>query len=110
MVPMCATVAKVKEVSDKLHSQEADITDEELVPASQVVKGHRLVEVPGLEDRTPTAPKPMRPPNPRRMTDYFTAPCKHECAVFKQRRHIRQAHRVIESLDPIKSALMRASA
>jgi hypothetical protein len=39
-----------------MHSKETDITDEELVSASQLVKGHGLVEVPGLEDRTPTDP------------------------------------------------------
>ena len=109
MVPLCATVAKVKEVSDMLHPQEADITDEELVSASQLVKVQRLVKVPGLEDRTPTTHEPMRPPDPRGMADHLTAPCKHKCAIFKQRRHMRQAHRVLVSLDPVRSALMRAS-
>ena len=52
----------------------------------------------------------MRPPEPRGMADYLTAPCKHEYAIFKERRHITQAHRVLVSLDPIKSALTRASA
>ena len=74
------------------------------------MKGHILVEVPGLKDRTPTAPEPMRPLEPREITDYLTAPCKHECAIFKQCRHIKQAHNVLVSLDPIRSALMRASA
>jgi hypothetical protein len=55
-VPLCAAAAKVKKVSDRLHSQETDITDEELVSAFHLVKGHMLVEVPGLEDRTPTVP------------------------------------------------------
>jgi hypothetical protein len=40
--PLCATVAKVKEVSDQLHFHETDITDEKQVSASQLVKGQRL--------------------------------------------------------------------
>jgi hypothetical protein len=109
-VPLCASAAKVKEVSDKLHSYVSNITDEELLCASQLVNGHKMVEVPGLEHRTPSAPEPMRPPEPRGMADYLTAPCTHECTIFKQRRHIRQAHSVLVSLDPIRSALMRKSA
>jgi len=62
-----------------------DITDEELDSDSQLVKGHRLAEVRGKEDRAPTAPEPMRRPDPRGMVDYITAPYKHECAIFKQR-------------------------
>jgi hypothetical protein len=85
-------------------------TDEELDSASQLVKGHMLVEVPGLEDRAQTAPEPMRPPHPRGMIDYITAPCNRECVIFKQRRHIKQAHRVLLSLDPVRGARMKASA
>ena len=93
-----------------LHSHNADFMDEESVSVSQFVKGHRLVEVPGLEDRASTAPEPMRPPYPRGMADYITSPHKHEFAIFKQRRHTKQAHRFLASLDPVRSALMRASA
>ena len=80
----------MKEVNDRLISQVSNITDEELLSASQLVKGHKTVEVPGLEDRTPLAPEPMRPREPKGMVDYLTAPYKHECAVLKQRRHIKQ--------------------
>jgi hypothetical protein len=107
---LSATVTKVKEVSTMLHSQEIGITDEELVSASQLVKGHRVVEVSGLEYRALAVPKPMRPPDPRGMADYITTPCKHECAIFKQGRHTKQAHGVLASLDPVRSATMRASA
>ena len=72
----------MKEVIDMLLSQVSDITDEELLSAFQLVKGHMTMEVPELEDRTPLAPEPMRPLEPRGMVDYLTAPCKHECAVF----------------------------
>ncbi len=78
-----------------MHSHVLNITEEGLVSASQLVKGHRMVEVPGLEDRTPTAPERMRPPKPRGMADYLTAPCKHKCAIFNMRRHITQAHSVL---------------
>ena len=69
-----------------------------------------LVEVPGLNDRTSSAFDLMRPPEPRGMADYLTAPCKHEWAIFKQRRHIREVHSVLVPLDPIRSALKRAYA
>jgi len=48
-----------------LHSHVSNITDEELLSASHLVKGRKMVEVPGLEDRTPLAPEPiaMRPLN-----------------------------------------------
>jgi hypothetical protein len=84
-----------------------DISKEELEFASHLVKGHRMVEVPGKEVQASIALKPMRPP--RRMMDYISAPCTHECVIIKQRRHTKQSHKVLSSLDLVRSALMRAS-
>ena len=73
-VPLCALAAKVKEVSDMLLSHVSDITDEELISASHLVKGHRTVEVPGLEHRTPLAPEPVRPLN---QEEWLTTSLRH---------------------------------
>ena len=72
-------------------------------------EGHMQVEVPGMDDRVLIAPEPIRPPDPRGVVDFITAPCKHECATLKHRRHSQQAHGVLSSLDPVRSAMTRAS-
>ena len=41
-------------------------------------------------------------PDPRLLVDYITTPCKHECKVIKRMRHVRQAFRVLSSLNPVK--------
>jgi len=69
-----------------------------------------LVEVPGfynLEKLDP-APEPITLPEPRLISDYITAPCKHECSVMKQIRHAKQALKVFSALNPIKKTLLRA--
>jgi len=81
-----ATVTKLREVSDRLQAMGADIAKEELESTSQLVKGHMQVKVPGTNDRVLVAPEPIRPPDPRGLVDFITAPCKHECAISKQRR------------------------
>jgi hypothetical protein len=85
---MSGAVRKVRELSKKLQALVEDIFEEELESASRLVKGHRLVEVPGKEDRAPTVHEPMRPSDPRGLVDYILAPCKRECVIFKQQIHI----------------------
>ena len=109
--PLSATVNKVREVSDITLALVVDISEEELKIATKLVKGYRIMEVPGKKDQaTATAPKPLRPPDPRVLQDYITSPCKHECAIIKHRRHIKQAHKVLSSMHPVRSAVMRACA
>jgi len=75
------------------------------------VKGHAVVEFPGLWSREgDNPPGPISLPDPRPLSDYPLAPCKHECNLIKQARHVRQALDVFEAMDPVKKALMRASA
>ena len=105
-----ATVTKVKEVSGRLQALGANIIEEELESVSQLEKGRMQVEVPELDDRLLVAPEPIRPPDPRGLVDFIIAPCNSECAIIKQRRHIQQTHRVLSSLDQVRSALMRTSA
>ncbi len=79
--------------------------------ASQLVKGHDVVEVPGLWSRVgDNPPDPISLPDPRPLSDHPLAPCKHECSLFKQVRHAGHALVVFESMDRVKQAMMRASA
>ena len=70
-----------------------------------------MVEIPGrwtLEGDSP--PDMISLPDPRPLTDYPLAPCKHECSLIKQARHVRQALDIFESMNPLQQELMRASA
>ena len=49
-------------------------------------------------------------PDLRTICDYATAPCKHECAVLKQSRHVRQAHKVWRDGTVMQRALMLSRA
>ena len=70
-----------------------------------------MVEVPELWSREgDSTPDPISLPEPRPLSDYSLAPCKHEGNLIKQARHVRQALEVFQSMDPMKRALMRASA
>ena len=44
------------------------------------------------------------------MGDYIPTPCKHECIIIKQVRHAKKAHKVSSDLNPVKKALLRATA
>jgi hypothetical protein len=43
---ICATVEKVREVSNKTHTMVEDISEENLESASELVKDRRIFEVP----------------------------------------------------------------
>jgi hypothetical protein len=70
------------------------------------------VEVPGAYDpeRPDPAPEPINLPEPRHLSDYTTAPCKHECGIYKQIRHAKQARGLLTTLNSTKQALLRATA
>ena len=69
-----------------------------------------MVEVPGLWSREgDSPPDPISLPEPRPLSDYPLAPCKHECNLIKQASHVRQALEVFETMNPVTQALMRAS-
>ena len=109
--PRCSLVEGVREVNDKMDAMRTPLSDAETALATELVKGSRLVEVPGSyspEKPDPT-PKPITLPEPRPMSDYITAPCKHKCSVMKQIRHAKQALGVFSALNPIKQILLRAT-
>ena len=70
-----------------------------------------MVEVPGLWSRNgDSPPDPISLPDPKPLSDYPLAPCKHEGSLIKQARHVRQALEIFEAIDPLQQTLMRASA
>jgi len=70
-----------------------------------------VVEVPRLWSREGDNPlDPISLPEPRPLSNYPLAPCKHECSLIKQARHVRQALEVFKTMNPVKQAMMRASA
>jgi hypothetical protein len=70
-----------------------------------------VVEVSGLWSRDDdNPPDSISLPEPRPLSDYPSAPCKHECSLIKQARHVKQALEVFEAMDPVNQALMRATA
>jgi len=95
-VPVIPSVASLFAVSARAHTFVANITQSEMNFATSLTLGERLVEFPGrfaiLE--THTKPEPIVLLDLRVPTDYVLATCKHECAIVKQSRHVRQAYEV----------------
>jgi hypothetical protein len=95
-------------VSARAHAFLEDMTDAEMEFATSTVMGERLVEIPGRYIPADEAAKPERVvlPEPRLPADYVVATCKHECAILKQSRHIKQANAVWKDGTVTQRALM----
>jgi hypothetical protein len=80
--------------------------------ATQLVRGHIVVEIPGRSslDMPDLVPDELTLPEPRPLADYISAPCRHECSVIHQVKQATQASRVLSKLIPVKHSLMRARA
>ncbi len=78
---------KTQAVSETSRTEWEYISNEEIETATQMVKGHRLVEVPGKEDMAfstpPLFPELLMPLDPRGLSNYVFATCKNECAIVK---------------------------
>jgi hypothetical protein len=90
----CATVAGVKEAYERTEWLREPLSEEESCTTTEMVKGSKTVEAPGAYDheRPDPVPEPVTLPEPKLLGAYITAPCKHECNIFKQIRHAKQAH------------------
>jgi hypothetical protein len=108
----CPTLRGVQEVMLRTETLREPLTTEETASATDLVRGTRTVEVPGRfdPDKPDPAPEPITLPEPRLVSDFVTAPCRHECSILKQVRHVKKAHRVLSALNPVKQALLRATA
>jgi len=89
----CATITGVQETYGRLERLREPLTDEESKTVTELVRESRLVEVPGAFDseRLDPIPEPLTLTEPRLLMDYTTAPCKHECGIYKKIRHAKQA-------------------
>jgi hypothetical protein len=108
----CPTLERIKEAMDRTTTLREPLSVEEVATAMELIRGARTVEVPGRFDpeRQDTEPEPVTLPEPRKLSDFITAPCKHECNIIKQVRHAKKAHMVLSALNPVKQALLRATA
>jgi len=109
----CPIVDGVKEANGRMTTMREPLSEEETEVANEMVRGSRMVEVPGAynnPEKSGSIPEPMTLHEPRLMSEYITAPCKHKCIVIKQVRHANQAHKYILALNPINQSPLRASA
>ena len=61
------------------------MSEAEIKTVTELVKGSRVVEVPGAYNPEIPGPvlEPMTLPEPRLLSDYTSATCKHECNIIK---------------------------
>jgi hypothetical protein len=83
----------------------------ETAGATDLIKGTGTVEVPGRFDpeKQDSVPEPITLLEPRLVSDFITAPCKHKCSIVKQVSHEKKAQSVLSSLNPVKKALLRTT-
>ena len=96
IAPPIPAVAALITVSTRAHAFLTEIPKVEMEFATSLVMGERTVEIPGRYNplEAPLRPELIVLPDLRTICDYAEAPCKHECAVLKQSRQVRQAHEV----------------
>jgi hypothetical protein len=104
--------ASLLTVSTKAYAFLEDIKQAEMDFATATVFGEILVEISGRFAPLEAAekPEPMVLPELRVPGEYATATCKHECAIMKQSRHVRQAHAVWAEDTTIQRSLMLSRA
>jgi hypothetical protein len=97
-VPL-SIILQVREVAAKTMAPSPHL-DDAFTLATQLVRGHAVAEIPGQWSRNgDNPPDPISLPKPRPLSDYPLTPCKHECILIKQTRHVRQALEVFESME-----------
>jgi hypothetical protein len=89
--PLPPAIAEMMAVSTRAHGYLESTPQAEVDFATSVIKGERMVAILGRFAPTEAhdKPEPIVLPDLRTPTDYASAPCKHECAVLKQSRHVR---------------------
>ena len=88
------------------------MSEAQIKTATELVRGSRVVEVLGAynPEISDLVLEPMTLPEPRLLSDYTTAPCKHECISIKELRHAKQAHRLIVIINPDKQTHLPVTA
>jgi hypothetical protein len=108
----CSTLEGVREASKKTEAVREPLSAKETKVATNLVRGTKTAKVPGRfnPEKHDSAPEPMTLPEPRLLSDYITAPCRHECSIIQQVRHAKKAHIVLAALNPVKQSLLRETA
>jgi hypothetical protein len=110
--PRCSSAEGVREANDMMDALRVPLSKAETTLATELMRGSRLVEVPGSynQEKPDPTPEPITLHEARLMLiDNITAPCKHECNVMKQIRHAKKALKIFSTLNPIKQTLLRAT-
>ena len=106
--PMLTAILNAAERAEEALSP---LAIDELNMATQRIKGHSVVEVPGKWNRDiDLALENIVLPETRLLSDFVTAPYKQEVSYMKQTRHVRQASSLFNKTDPVRQTLMRANA
>ena len=94
--PLHPTIDAMMAVSMRAQAFLGTIPKEEVDFSTSLIMGERTKEIPARFSplEAPTRPNVIVLHDLRTPADYATAPCKHECAILKQSRHVRQAHAV----------------
>jgi len=101
----------IRDTAERVEEALSPLSNEELNLATQLIKGHSVVEVPGKWNRNiDLAPENIVLHETRLLNDFITAPCKQEVSLMKQTRHVRQASSLFNKMDPVRQTRMRATA
>ena len=88
----CETLDAIRAVSERAIASISPPTEQELTLATQLIRSHSVVEVPGKWNRIgDSAPAPIVLPETKTLIDFVTAPCKQEVSLMRQTRQARQA-------------------
>jgi len=109
-VPSIPAIAALMTVSTRAHAFLSEILREEMEFDTSLVMGERTVEIPGRYNPLEAPSRHAELIVLRKICDYATALCKHECAVLKLSRHVRHAHEVWRDGTIIQRALMLSRA
>jgi hypothetical protein len=74
---------------ETIHKEETDFS-------TSLIMGERTTKIPGRYSplEAPTTHGIIVFLGMRAETDYANAPCKHECVILKQSRHVRHSHAI----------------
>ncbi len=71
----CPTFKEVLEVAARAYDPSEEVSEEELTLATELVRGHTVVEIPGsAEASSITLPDPIVLQQPRSLADFISAP------------------------------------
>ena len=106
----CVSVSAIATAAARVATSLSIPSDEEMLTVNHLVRGHSVVKVPGKWNCTgDKEPDLIVLPEPRTISDFITAPCKHEVFLMKHTRHVKQVSSLLISMDPIRRTLLRAN-